>query len=82
MSYVVYIVYSDSLQKFYIGQTVHLGLRLEEHNRGKGNFTAKGHPWRLIASFNCETRTEAVQLELKIKGRGAKRYLQDIGLQE
>ncbi|RYF68511.1 MAG: GIY-YIG nuclease family protein [Cytophagaceae bacterium] len=82
MNYVVYLIYSDSLQKFYIGQTVHLALRLEEHNRGKGNFTAKGHPWRLIASFEFESRAEAVQCELKVKGRGAKRYLQDIGLQE
>jgi len=32
----------------------------------------------LIKSFECGSRSEAVKLELKIKKRGAERYLQDI----
>ena len=38
----------------------------------------KGVPWELVECFDCETRSEAVQLEMKIKKRGIKRYLEDI----
>jgi len=51
-----------------------------EHNIGKGKFTSKGIPWVLVVKFECNTRSEAVKLELKIKKRGIKRYLQDKGL--
>jgi putative endonuclease len=73
----VYVLYSSSLEKYYIGSTEDLQKRLVQHNSGKGNFTKKGLPWKLIFSIECESRTEAVQLEIKIKKRGAKRYLQD-----
>ena len=73
----VYILYSSSLEKYYVGSTENVENRLQEHNLGKGSFTKKGVPWLLIVSIECVSRTEAVQLELKIKKRGAKRYLQD-----
>jgi putative endonuclease len=76
----VYIIYSSSLEKYYIGSTEDLQKRLVQHNSGKGNFTQKGIPWKLIVSIECKSRTEAVQLEIKIKKRGTKRYLQDNNL--
>jgi putative endonuclease len=76
--YFVYILHSSVLDKYYVGSTEDLSNRLLEHNRGKGNFTSKGVPWILIHSIGCETRSEAIRLELKIKKRGIKRYLQDV----
>ncbi|MBN8860298.1 MAG: GIY-YIG nuclease family protein [Sphingobacteriales bacterium] len=76
--YFVYILYSSSLDKYYVGSTEDVTRRLVEHNMGKGNFSSKGIPWILIITFDFATRSEAVQLELKIKKRGIKRYLQDI----
>ena len=52
--------------------------RLVQHNSGKTNFTSKGIPWELIKAIGCVDRPSAVQLELKIKGRGIKRYLEQI----
>jgi len=78
MNYFVYILFSDSLQKYYVGSTEDINKRLEEHNRGKSSFTSKGIPWKIVITFDCETRSEAVNLEKKIKNRGIKRYLQDI----
>lgn len=77
MVHVVYIVFSDLLAKYYAGQTEDLNRRLSEHNSGKGNYTSKGVPWRLIWQTECADRIEAVRLERKIKSRGIKRYLQD-----
>jgi putative endonuclease len=73
----VYIIYSKSLDRFYVGQTANIDDRLTEHNAGKGKFTSKGAPWILIHFFETVTRSEAMLLEKKIKSRGIKRYLQD-----
>jgi len=78
--YYVYILYSSSLKKYYVGSTENVETRINQHNAGKGNFTSKGIPWILIASILCETRSEATQLETKIKKRGIERYLQDKNL--
>jgi putative endonuclease len=73
----VYILYSSSLEKYYAGSTEDVEKRFAEHNIGKGKFTSTGIPWILITTFSCNSRSEAVVLETKIKKRGIKRYLQD-----
>ena len=80
MKFVVYILYSSSLEKYYVGSTADFAKRIAEHNSGKGNFTSKGVPWIKVKVIDCSTRSEAVILEKKIKSRGIKRYLQDIGV--
>jgi putative endonuclease len=77
MDFKVYILWSESLQKFYVGSTNNLKDRLYRHNSGQGDFTVKGIPWKLIWSIDCVDRKEALQLENKIKKRGIKRYLLD-----
>ena len=76
----VYILFSPSLEKYYVGSTQHLDIRMEEHNRGKSPYTKKGMPWSLIHFFECSDRSEATLLEMKIKKRGIKRYLFDQGI--
>jgi len=76
----VYIIYNSSLEKFYAGISDNVEFRIRQHNSGKGDFTSKGIPWILITTIECKSRSEAVQLELKIKKRGIKRYLQDNNL--
>jgi putative endonuclease len=77
MQFIVYILFSSSLQKYYVGSTGDFAKRIVEHNSGKGNFTSKGMPWSEIQLIGCASRSEAVILESKIKKRGIKRYLQD-----
>ena len=76
----VYILFSKSLQKYYVGSTSDLQKRIVRHNTGGTNFTSKGKPWTFISSFECKTRVDAVRLELKIKKRGISRYLSDNNL--
>jgi putative endonuclease len=74
----VYIIFSRSLNKYYCGHTADIITRLQEyHNKGKAKFTSKGIPWVPVASLEAQSRTEAVQLERKIKNRGIKRFLED-----
>ncbi|EAZ80850.1 GIY-YIG nuclease family protein [Algoriphagus machipongonensis] len=75
MEFTVYILFSDKLGKYYVGQTRDLNSRLSRHNQGRERFTRTGCPWKLIHSIYCNSRSEAMILEKKIKNLGAKRYL-------
>ncbi len=75
MEYVVYILFSEKLGRYYCGQSDNLEKRLVNHNNGGKKYTSKGVPWILIKVYNCGNRSEAIVLERKIKKRGIKRYL-------
>ena len=74
--FIVYILYSHSLKKFYTGFTSNIEQRIEFHNLGMNNFTSKGVPWVIIHTFCIDTKIEAIALEKTIKKNGAKRYLE------
>jgi putative endonuclease len=76
----VYILYSRSKQKYYVGQTQNADARLERHNRGVVLSTKSGVPWEQVWLKEMNNRSEAILLEKKIKGRGAKRFLEEIGM--
>lgn len=77
MAFKTYILWSELIQKFYVGSTEDLPQRLLRHNSGRVKFTSKGVPWQLIWSFEGVDRKEAFKLEMKIKSRGIKRFLED-----
>ena len=77
MKFKVYILWSESIQKFYVGFTKDIEDRLNRHNKGYEKFTSTGIPWILIWNFDCCDRIESVRLETKIKKRGIKRFLED-----
>jgi putative endonuclease len=77
MEYVVYILFSETTDRYYVGQTNNIEKRLVTHNNGGKKYTSKGRPWNLIKTYPCNDRTEAMQLERKIKKRGIKRYLDE-----
>ena len=74
----IYIIFSQSLQRYYVGSTDNVEKRLQEHNSGKSKSTRAGVPWNLVHTEWFPTRSEAVLRERKIKARGIGRYLSDI----
>jgi putative endonuclease len=38
---------------------------------------SKGIPWTIVFTREFKTRSEAYELEMKIKSRGARRFLED-----
>ena len=76
MLFFTYILYSTSLNKYYIGSTEDLARRLDEHNRGKGNFTSKGTPWQLVYSEEYSSKANAFKRELAIKKRKSRIYIE------
>jgi len=65
--YYTYVLESESTGKLYIGQTKNVKKRLARHNRGGTPSTQSGRPWRLLFYKSFGTRSEAMQLEQKLK---------------
>ena len=78
MSYIVYIIYSESLDTFYKGQTNDIRDRLHRHNMKQEDATRSGVPWRLIWSIEKPSRSEAVILEKKLKNLSRKKLMEFI----
>ena len=75
---VVYILYSETRSRYYSGQTADIKDRLIRHNQGREKSTKNGKPWRMVWHTQVADRSEALKLEIKIKKRGAKRFLEDL----
>ena len=73
--YSTYILYSYSTDRFYKGSTNNIRIRLNRHNAGSEKATSKGKPWKLIWTIIKETRSDAYNLELKLKNLSRKRML-------
>jgi putative endonuclease len=78
MPYYVYILNSKEYNKYYIGSTQDVPERLLRHNSGKERFTKKFIPWNLILQLEKESRSEAYQLELKLKNLNREKFIKFI----
>ena len=74
--YYTYVIKSLFLNIFYIGQTNNLTDRINRHNQNRNKYTKGKGPWELIFSKSFETRSEAVQLEIKLKSFRNKAFLE------
>lgn len=63
----VYILKSLKDNKFYIGSTGNLILRIEKHNSGGNISTRNRRPLKLIYSETFEIKKQALQREKQIK---------------
>ncbi len=79
MSFFVYILYSHSIDKYYVGKTQHLERRIEFHNSESNRiWTRRGRPWELRAVINCETAEQSAKTELFIKKQKSRRFIEKI----
>jgi len=63
----VYIIVSEQDGRYYYGQSSDLRERINQHNAGYSGYTSKYLPWKLVAFKDFTTRSEAMQMELKLK---------------
>lgn len=78
MPFYVYIIYSPSLDQFYIGHTQNLEDRLFRHNNSGSKSTKKAHDWALKYTEEFSTRAEAASRELQIKNRKSRNYIETL----
>ena len=76
MKYYVYIIYSQSKDKYYIGYTHNPQERLEEHNLGATTSTRPGRPWILVYAEELTDKTSAIKREREIKKMKSRKYIE------
>ena len=69
MSFYVYILETiqSKIYKTYVGYTINLDRRLENHNNNKGAKSTKGHKWKLIYKKKFISKSKAMSYEYKLK---------------
>ena len=70
MKFFCYILFSRSLNRYYVGYTSDIGERLKLHNTGGFGGKAYTHlttDWDLYLLIPCDTITQSIFIESKIK---------------
>ena len=78
MKYFLYIIYSASLDRYYVGFTHDLNLRVARHNSGSSRSTKAGIPWILVYYEEFETKSEAIKRENYIKKMKSREYIENL----
>ena len=73
-----YILFSEKLNKYYIGACTDLKRRLYEHNMGHSTFTKTGIPWEIVYTEQYDTLPLAQERERKIKARKSRAYIEEL----
>ncbi len=72
----LYIIYSSKIDRYYVGITENLNLRLERHNLGWGRYTKRGIPWVMVYSEKFPTKANALKREHEIKKYKSRTYIE------
>jgi putative endonuclease len=63
----VYIIQSQKDGSYYVGYTTNIDSRIAKHNQGGSIFTKTRRPYLLVYSMSFNSKSEALQFELKVK---------------
>ena len=67
MNYTVYILFSETKNKYYIGFTADLTERLLRHNQKSKGFTGNVNDWKIVYTEFYETKEQALKREKQLK---------------
>ncbi len=77
-----YILFSKSLNKFYVGATqTSVMQRLEKHNKhsyGSHRYTAKANDWEVFLILKADNYSHAIRMERKIKAMKSKTFIKNL----
>jgi putative endonuclease len=74
--YTVYVLYSKSSDKIYIGYTSDMEARLESHNRlATKGWTVRYRPWSLVYEEKYTEKQEALKREKQLKSYQGRKYI-------
>ncbi len=76
MAHWVYILQSEKIDRFYIGYTANLDLRLGFHeNADQRKFTYNADDWTIFLKIECQSKMQGVAIEKHIKSMKSKTYI-------
>ena len=80
MHHYIYIIYSKTVDKFYVGESPNVINRLDQHNSHYFNkgFTNIADDWKIVLSMECKSKDDALYLEKFIKKMKSKKFIRKI----
>ena len=66
-AYYLYIIFSEALNKYYIGHTANIQERIRKHNTNHKGFTGKANDWKLAYSEEYMDKSQAYKRERQLK---------------
>ena len=79
MPYTVYIIYSSTADKFYIGFTGdEMDERLRKHNSNHKGFTGRFKDWQIVYTEIFTTKQDAMLREKEIKSWKSRSKIQNL----
>ena len=75
MPHFVYILFSEKLNKYYVGSSHDPEQRLYYHNLGEKGWTRTGVPWKLVFKREYESRKIAMERERYIKKQKDRKFI-------
>ncbi len=75
--YFVYVLRSESYNRFYIGMTGDIERRIKEHNSGKTKSTKGYRPWKLFFYEKYPSRKEAREREKYLKSGVGREFIKE-----
>ena len=76
--FIVYILYSKSLDRYYTGHTANIEDRFLRHNKGRSKATKAGIPWIIVHTEAFESKSIAYKRELEIKAKKSRTYIEKL----
>ena len=74
----VYIIYSQTRNRYYIGSCANLEIRLNRHNAGATQSTKNGRPWKMVYHESFPSKTDAIKREIYLKKMKSRIYVEKL----
>ncbi len=65
--YTVYILYSEKIDRYYIGFSSNVTARLRKHNNASKGFTNAGRPWVIVYTEQYDIKQDAAARERQLE---------------
>ena len=81
MKFFCYILYSKSINRYYVGYTSDIEERIKLHNTGHfggKSFTHKASDWEIFLLIACDSIEKAVFFESTIKRMKSRKYIENL----
>ena len=72
----VYIIYRQKLNRYYVGHTADIMIRLTQHNNKISHYTSKASDWELVFQESFASRELAQNRELEIKKKKSRKSIE------
>ena len=77
MEFLVYILYSENIDRYYIGYTGDLiEERLRKHNTNHKGYTGKTNDWEIVYKEFFKDKNSAILREKQIKKQKSRKYIE------